>query len=433
MLSAAGACYTDLHETAIGAAAPQRQPLQPGLQLLLVVNRMSAQPMSWQPGSAVRGGAQRLFTLLQAATAASTAQYVGFSAMLFMLVRQGRLDLRDLGSMPSLAEVVPFAKVSARPLRLFGVATAEGMASPAVQRPWFVTCGCCKCVPCGRNQMGRHSGGTLRSSGQCCVKVKVKTVLPVAEASDLFRSTARCSRRVGSCTCKAALLALCNVPSTVSSVPWPHQALLSGVPGPLAGPRATLPATMSSMPPAIKAIPLAKVLWCGALFHGGAEAILLGQGAAVVAEQHHGDASVRVWLFCHTPADRGQRISHTLGPASAASFINLASCKGMDRAPLLDSVEHTERPDRCSEAFAAFCLLVRFVVSKAWQNSEPSCLTVKPVCLLQAGLGLAFCIGAVMCSVIGATTIATGGTHAVAWQLSGRAVLLKCLSSACAQ
>ena len=54
-------------------------------------------------------------TMLQAATAASTAQYVGFSAMLFMLVRQGRLDLRDLGSMPSMAEVVPFAKVSARP------------------------------------------------------------------------------------------------------------------------------------------------------------------------------------------------------------------------------------------------------------------------------------------------------------------------------
>ena len=52
--------------------------------------------------------------MLQAATAASTAQYVGFSAMLFMLVRQGRLDLRDLGSMPSMAEVVPFAKVSAR-------------------------------------------------------------------------------------------------------------------------------------------------------------------------------------------------------------------------------------------------------------------------------------------------------------------------------
>ena len=51
--------------------------------------------------------------MLQAATAASTAQYVGFSAMLFMLVRQGRLDLRDLGSMPSMAEVVPFAKVSA--------------------------------------------------------------------------------------------------------------------------------------------------------------------------------------------------------------------------------------------------------------------------------------------------------------------------------
>ena len=63
--------------------------------------------------------------MLQAATAASTAQYVGFSAMLFMLVRQGRLDLRDLGNMPSMAEVVPFAKVSACPSRLFGFAIAE--------------------------------------------------------------------------------------------------------------------------------------------------------------------------------------------------------------------------------------------------------------------------------------------------------------------
>ncbi len=124
-------------------------------------------PLSWHLGSAVRVGAQRLFTLLQAATAASTAQYVGFSAMLFMLVRQGRLDLRDLGSMPALAEVVPFAKVSASPLRLFGVAFAEGMASPAVQRPWFVTCGCCKCVPLG----GTRWVGI--QEGHCGLLVKV--------------------------------------------------------------------------------------------------------------------------------------------------------------------------------------------------------------------------------------------------------------------
>ena len=29
--------------------------------------------------------------------------------------------------------------------------------------------------------------------------------------------------------------------------------------------------------------------------------------------------------------------------------------------------------------------------------------------VLQAGFGLAFCIAAIMCSVVGATTIATGG------------------------
>ena len=40
--------------------------------------------------------------------------------------------------------------------------------------------------------------------------------------------------------------------------------------------------------------------------------------------------------------------------------------------------------------------------------AQPLLQTSQGQCLLQAGFGLAFCIAAIMCSVVGATTIATG-------------------------
>ena len=101
-------------------------PLVPaGAHKLCSFCRVSVEPSMLASWSCCSWRRSRLSTVLQAATAASTAQYVGFSAMLFMLVRQGRLDLRDLGSMPSMAEVVPFAKVSARFVQMFGSAIAE--------------------------------------------------------------------------------------------------------------------------------------------------------------------------------------------------------------------------------------------------------------------------------------------------------------------